>query len=364
MAVDDDKNADEYNPEVSGVEQPEEYSGSEYTPMPEEEPVGAPVVQPGSSPAKKFLTAIVLIIAVFAVASYLMHKKKVQIAEQSQSVAVDSNVEPNISKPEQPIDVKTTENKTENKPEVAEQKTAAVETAQNKESAPATEKAEVAMPMSDKQMEQNAAKMAMAEPTPTPTSSSTPSPVKPESSAVNEAATTPDVTTPPPVSSQMSSDIDKQISVLNDQAKSNQNKLNDLNTRVTNLDSTISKLNDSITALDKKIGDMAIAAKTEKVKPQARDHKHKLVLATEKRMMTDRIDTVSDNQLGSHSKIAYMVRAIVPGRAWVESPNGYKFSVSVGDQVLGYGKVIQINADNGEVIFEGGDVIKYGPDDH
>lgn len=387
MVVDDDKNGDEYNPEVSGVEHPEEFSENEYTPMKEEELRAAPAQQ-GSSPAKKLFTAIILIVAVFAVASYLMHKKKVQLAEQSQSVAVVSNTD--VKNPEKASPPKSTEsvasvenpkadlaksepmkketvaeNTAQNKPEVTPQPAASSVVAQNqdKESAVKSEKSEAAATMSDKQLEENAAKMAMTATAPTPAPAT--------DSSTNDTAATSAVTPA------MSGDVDKQITALKDQAKNNENKLNDLNTRVTNLDGAISKLNNSIMALDKKIGSTTALPKAEKTsvvqahvtkEPLNQHHKPRIHLIAKSRLVNTQLSSQANvipiSQLENNNKIAYVVRAIVPGRAWIESPNGYKFSVSVGDRVLGYGTITQINSDDGEVAFDGGDVIKYGPDDH
>ncbi len=387
MVVDDDKNGDEYNPEVSGVEHPEEFSENEYTPMKEEELRAAPAQQ-GSSPAKKLFTAIILIVAVFAVASYLMHKKKVQLAEQSQSVAVVSNTD--VKNPEKASPPKSTEsvasvenpkadlaksepmkketvaeNTAQSKPEVTSQPAPSSDVAQNqdKESAVKSEKSEAAAPMTDKQLEENAAKMAMTATAPTPAPAT--------DSSTNDTAVTSAVTPA------MSGDVDKQITALKDQAKNNENKLNDLNTRVTNLDGAISKLNNSIMALDKKIGSTTALPKAKKTsevqahvtkEQKIQHHKPRIHLVAKSRLIHAQIDNhanvIPKSQLENNNKIAYVIRAIVPGRAWIESPNGYKFSVTVGDRVLGYGTITQINSDDGEVTFDGGDVIKYGPDDH
>lgn len=396
MVVDDDKNGDEYNPEVSGVEHPEEFSENEYAPMKEEELRAAPAQQ-GSSPAQKLFTAIILIVAVFAVATYLMHKKKVQLAEQSQSVAVVSNTD--VKNPEKASPPKSTEsvasvenpkadlaksepmkketvaeNTAQSKPEVTSQPTASSVVAQNqdKESAVKSEKAETAAPMNDKQLEEDAAKMAMTTTAPTPTSAKTDSSTN-ETTATSAVAASETATVTTPV---MSSDVDKQITALKDQAKNNESKLNDLNTRVSNLDGAITKLNNSIMALDKKIGSTVVMPKAEKMPvaeaqvmkgTQAHYHKHRMHIVAKNRMMNAQVINqlnAPTAQLESNSKIAYVIRAMVPGRAWIESPNGYKFSVSVGDRVLGYGTITQINSDDGEVTFDGGDVIKYGPDDH
>ncbi len=380
MVADDDKNGEEYNPEVTGVEHPEKISEDEYTPMHEEEPVVATAAQEGSSPAKKLMVAIVLIVAVFAVASYLTHQKKARVAAQAETTPVVSNKplvtqdkvlspkpEKSLSenknapvfaaKPDQIKKVDLTENKPVIKPEIKPPvpvPTAAPEVvAENK----------AVLPVSNKQLEDSAAKMAMSAEVPATTSGS---------AAEKSAA---------PVAPQVPSDIDKQVSALKDQAKTNENKLNDINSHVTNLDTAISKLNNSISALDRKIGDMTVVPKANNVQVSnevtamhqqrfmhpgnfGQHHKHRMQMGERNKMMNANLNNSVNTSQGPSNKVGYVVRAIVPGRAWVESPTGYKFSISIGDRVLGYGTVTKVDADNGEVTFDGGDVIKYGSDDH
>ncbi len=407
MVADDDKNTEDYTPEFSGVEHHEEYqepsSQDEYSAMNEEEPVGGTAsAQPGSSPLKKFGTAIILIVAVFAVASYLTHKKKVQLAQQTETTPVaattpaapqekmastkpvESETKNEVAKVTTPVEatkpaatetqpVAKTETKPEVKPEATAQKVTPEVVAQNKENAPAAEKKAEPTSAINKQLEESAAKMVMPK-TEAPSekvATATP-PVAPTATAAVASTPTPAPASAAAETAQVSGVSDKQISDLKDQAKSNENKLNDLNTHVTNLDNAISKLNNSIAALDKKIGDMNVMPKTEKkpvaaekiltIKPPRHHMKQRIVLKNN--ISKPEINAATNTQQINANKIAYVVRAVVPGRAWVESPNGYKFSISVGDRVLGYGTVTEINSDYGEVTFDGGDVIKYGPDDH
>lgn len=385
MVADNDKNGEEYNPEVSGVEHPEEISEDEYSPVRDEEPVArTAAVQENSSPLKKVGVAIVLIVAVFAVASYLTHKKKVRLAEQSEATAIVSNSSA-ASETNNGLDsVKTdqveksdvAENKPADKPEAPTPTAAPSVVSQKEESTAKPEKTDAVISSSSKQLEDSAAKMAMA--------ADTSAPAKTDSANASAAEAIPATTPAPtaetpatPVATKVPNDMDKQISALKDQAKKNESKLNDLNAHVTNLDNAIAKLNNSISTLDKKIGDITVVSKVdrkpvirERVVTQKRPLRPVIVEhnRTKHKMINMGMSAVENTAVQSRhekfDKIAYSVRAIVPGRAWIESPNGYKFSISVGDRVLGYGTVTQINADYGEVTFDGGDVIKYGSDDH
>lgn len=61
--------------------------------------------------------------------------------------------------------------------------------------------------------------------------------------------------------------------------------------------------------------------------------------------------------------IAYHVRAIVPGRVWLESANGRSVTLRVGDKLDDYGVVRVISPQNGMVIMSNGAIIQYGSND-
>ncbi|EKE01386.1 MAG: IcmG protein [uncultured bacterium] len=59
----------------------------------------------------------------------------------------------------------------------------------------------------------------------------------------------------------------------------------------------------------------------------------------------------------------YHVRAIVPGRVWLESTDGKSVTLRVGDSLEGYGKVEVISPRQGLVIMSNGSYIQYGVND-
>lgn len=61
--------------------------------------------------------------------------------------------------------------------------------------------------------------------------------------------------------------------------------------------------------------------------------------------------------------VAYHVRAIVPGRVWLESAKGDSISLRVGDKLEGYGTVNAIVPDKGMAVMSNGSIIQYGVDD-
>ncbi len=61
--------------------------------------------------------------------------------------------------------------------------------------------------------------------------------------------------------------------------------------------------------------------------------------------------------------VAYHVRAIVPGRVWLESADGQRITLRVGDKLDGYGEVRVIAPRQGMVVMSNGSVIQYGVND-
>lgn len=58
---------------------------------------------------------------------------------------------------------------------------------------------------------------------------------------------------------------------------------------------------------------------------------------------------------------SYYVEAVVPGRAWLEGPDGDTITVAVGDSLPNLGVISKIDPYTGDVTTSSGEVIKYGP---
>ncbi len=61
--------------------------------------------------------------------------------------------------------------------------------------------------------------------------------------------------------------------------------------------------------------------------------------------------------------VAYHIRAIVPGRAWLDSADGRSVTLRVGDKLEGYGEVKTIAPRQGMVVMSNGSIIQYGVGD-
>lgn len=61
--------------------------------------------------------------------------------------------------------------------------------------------------------------------------------------------------------------------------------------------------------------------------------------------------------------VTYYLRAVVPGRAWIYGTNKRSASITVGDRVKQYGRVLAINAQEGMVVTSSGKVIEFSSAD-
>lgn len=61
--------------------------------------------------------------------------------------------------------------------------------------------------------------------------------------------------------------------------------------------------------------------------------------------------------------IAYSLKALVPGRAWLQARDGSTTTVTLGDRLPGYGIIQSINTDQGIVTTSSGALIGYGSKD-
>jgi intracellular multiplication protein IcmG len=86
------------------------------------------------------------------------------------------------------------------------------------------------------------------------------------------------------------------------------------------------------------------------------------VLANEiKAISTDR--AMSGRSISMNPGTVYHLKALVPGRAWIQSPDGAATTVTLGDHLPGYGIIQMINTDQGIVTTSSGAIIQYGTKD-
>lgn len=62
--------------------------------------------------------------------------------------------------------------------------------------------------------------------------------------------------------------------------------------------------------------------------------------------------------------VHYVVKAVVPGRVWLIGSDNSEVTLSLGNELKGYGVIKSINADSGTVLTSSGKVISYGNNDN
>lgn len=65
----------------------------------------------------------------------------------------------------------------------------------------------------------------------------------------------------------------------------------------------------------------------------------------------------------SKPKITYVVKAMVPGRAWLQSSDGEALTVRVGDNLPDAGTITVLDVDQGMIATSAGTTIQYSPND-
>lgn len=82
-----------------------------------------------------------------------------------------------------------------------------------------------------------------------------------------------------------------------------------------------------------------------------------------KKIVKKRPAVVKPGKLRAVVTTNYYARAMIQGRAWLVTPEGATFTVSLGDELPGYGKIMAIDPENGAIMTSAGRVITYHPSD-
>lgn len=152
--------------------------------------------------------------------------------------------------------------------------------------------------------------------------------------AVNVApvpAALPAALTPtPPAASQ--SDIDQ----LNTTISTQQQNMDQMQNSINTLQESVTTLNATINDLSQKLTEAVNKMPEKRVKPIAKPM-----------------------AIAQPPRPTYTIRALVPGRAWLQASDGQTITVVNGDQVPAYGSVQDIDLNAGQVVLTDGTIIGY-----
>ncbi|MBU0456260.1 MAG: hypothetical protein ABIH77_01210 [Pseudomonadota bacterium] len=133
------------------------------------------------------------------------------------------------------------------------------------------------------------------------------------------------------------------LTELKKQLQASQKQLAGLNQQV---NQQVNGLSDNINHLHEAIANLADQVKAEKARNRA--------------IARYRATQAARRAKAVRASKRYFVKAVIPGRAWVQAADGSSMSVTVGDSVPGYGRVTGIDAFSGKLSTSSGISIQYG----
>lgn len=191
--------------------------------------------------------------------------------------------------------------------------------------------------------------------------SSTPAKPKNEMpvAAMPETKVAPVVEAKPPeptVSEEMSSIRDKVGALQKNVSQVSQSNAN-LQDQMAGVSTAIADIQNSISSLSQQVSDLA--KPVEKKPVEIKKEETKKVIKKKLAPNTK----ASAAMVTKKTVTTYVVKAMIQGRAWLMTSEGATATVSVGDNLPGYGQIISIDPKIGEVMTSSGTVIGYRADD-
>jgi prefoldin subunit 5 len=222
--------------------------------------------------------------------------------------------------------------------------------------------------------------IAQENPAPTPTPAPAPAPATPP---VAKSALLPPMPNPTPHSAPAASpaaeptaeilprvaELTQGLNKLNDQIDSILTQIKYLDSYSREVSENLNKLNEAITAMDSRLS--ALTNTTSTLSRDVGNVRNEVgqvrqVLKDDGLDINQQFDSGSSGDAVHHRSSAhkeakvlieqpeYTVHAVIPGRAWLKSARGQIMTVTEGDSIGNYGKVLVIDASNGVVLTSSG----------
>lgn len=137
------------------------------------------------------------------------------------------------------------------------------------------------------------------------------------------------------VEQQKSVDMMNKIGALDQTVNQQQQTMNQIQSNMSTLQDSVNSLNSTVSTVSQQLSDI----------------NQKLVKPVVKKVLQP--------QQVLPPPVTYVVKAMVPGRAWLLENNGNVLSVAVGNAVPSHGVVNQIDLNNGQVMMSDGSVFSY-----
>lgn len=155
----------------------------------------------------------------------------------------------------------------------------------------------------------------------------------PMTTQAQNPAQVPAAVIPPPVPMATEKDIDQLTSTVTAQQQNMDQMQNSINT----LQESVGTLNATIGDLSQKLSDALSKMPEKRVAPRP----------------------IAKPIAAEPPRPTYTIRAMVPGRAWLQASDGQTMTVVNGDQVPAYGSVQDIDLNAGQVVLSDGTIIGY-----
>lgn len=148
---------------------------------------------------------------------------------------------------------------------------------------------------------------------------------------------------PPPVVTTTTASVPDEVEQsMQQQIRTNQQVIASLQSQMQQLQADLAQLTENLTTLTGQIQ----------------------ILANEIKAVEMRRNIVESKKLLRFPTMQiYHLKALVPGRAWLQSLSGQVTTVTLGDRLAGYGIVQSIDVEQGIVTTSSGKLIQYGPKD-
>lgn len=154
--------------------------------------------------------------------------------------------------------------------------------------------------------------------------------------------------------------LNEALNKLNQQMEYNMNQIKYLDSYTQEIAKTMTKLNESISAMDNRLLGLSNSTKTLSKEVgsvrQVRSYPRQMVEEEYAEVMEVpvRQSRRAPPVEACIEEPEYMVHAVIPGRAWLKSPKGQILTVTEGEVVGNYGKILVIDAANGVVLTSSG----------
>lgn len=149
---------------------------------------------------------------------------------------------------------------------------------------------------------------------------------------------------------QLQKKVDDQDKALKQQLLLVEKQISDITKSTGNTAQSIGALQNDMAALTRAMKDLSAQMQASRTAPVEKAP----VKITKKKQSKPKKESAAHVGQKADSNPSFAVYAIIPGRAWLRSPNGKTITVSEGDTVGHYGKVLKIDAGNGVVVTTSG----------